>query len=194
MVCKYEQMKEWFSLAKRNSSFSEDLFIEVMNQDPEKVKACATKEAKKLYRMDKAVSNEFHRLKGFIRLNISSHRILYAQISIEHRIIDILLLHFHSRFPSFHILLEKDNIVYGIKPDSEIELFYMNLSEALGILEKKLPQDPNLIDSGYEDNWLSYYQSQFISERKKRKFSGNYIPKRYRLLDDIRPYSQISLI
>jgi probable DNA metabolism protein len=186
MVCTHEEMKQWFSLVKRHKDFSGDVFLEVMNQDPAKVKVCATDAARELYKMNRAVQSEIHRMKGFSRLQVSSHRVLYSSLELEHRIIDFLLLHFHVRFPNFHILLETDGIVYGIRPDSELEVFYMTLSEALGVLEKRLPQDPDLSDSDPQEMWDIYYNSQAIDKRRNIGLYKSKVPRKYRAASETR--------
>ncbi|MFH1055528.1 MAG: DUF4130 domain-containing protein [Candidatus Altiarchaeota archaeon] len=170
-----------FDLVRRHREFDQRLCDAVAKQDPSLVENCATSESRKLYEMQRSVLRCMHLKKGFMRLKISEHGILYAKTNLEHDVADLILNHFHNRFPTFHIALEHDKVTDVIQPDGRIIRYNLPLTEVLPTLESKLPRNPTLNElSNDEGLWETYYDSQQIMERDNPKLQQKMMPLKYR--------------
>ncbi|MFH0862696.1 MAG: DUF4130 domain-containing protein [Candidatus Altiarchaeota archaeon] len=167
-----------FGLVKRHRDYDMRLHDTVLMQDPTLVKNCATPESKRLYRMQREVSRCLHAKKGFLRLKRSPHGILYARTELEHDLADLLLSHFHHRYPTYHIALEHRRMTYIAAPGGKKTVTDESLEEAVLRLEASLPRE----DSGRTDEtlWRQYYDSQMSKERRNLRLMDKMMPRRYR--------------
>jgi probable DNA metabolism protein len=173
--------EEIFNLAKRHKDYNSIMHEKINQEEISIIKSCATKEARELYLMEKEIINELHRYKGFLRLNISPNGILYGSIDTKNNIIDLLLLHFHKRFPNAYILLEWKDNCYGIDSFGEYEFFIMGINESLKILEEKYPINELFLELSQEGlYWDEYFNSQNISLRRNTTLLKQKMPKKYR--------------
>jgi probable DNA metabolism protein len=178
-----------FDLAQRHRDFSYSLMIAVEKQSIELVKAMATDEARRLYNMHRQVSCEIHRLESFTRLNISKKGILYGSISPEHNVEEPVLNFFKNRFPAFIILIEskKKELCYVSKPGQKYTIIKKTLSETLVSIELDIPDNKiahelvnnnSDINSDDEDIWRTFYETQYIKERRNKRYFHKSMPRK----------------
>lgn len=169
-----------------------------------------TTNAKRYYRMARAVSREIHYHKMFTRLKIQGNTLLSGTIQPEHEIEDIILKFFYHRFPNFIIILNsiRKNSCYFIAPidlkkainkkcvlvKSESNYILgksaLNLEKLLSIL-LPLAQNKSLfkgiIDTDLDLNRLfkEFYDSQYIESRENYKLFFQNMPKKYQKKKDM---------
>jgi len=177
-------MNELFGFAHLHKNFKPELARLVYKQDPDIVKNIATSEARKLHGMHRCVMREVHLKSGFIRFESSDHGMLYAKINLEHKTEDMLLQHFHNRFPLFHIVLEVKGVSWLINKSGVISKYNLSVLDLVKQLEIRLPKNEllcelDLGESG-DDLWNKYYNSQYIGERRNLKLMKKMMPLKYR--------------
>lgn len=182
LLLKYDpHLVEFFSMSTKHKDFDLKLFDYVRKQDRQKTLNLLTKESRKLYRLHREVCTCLHLKKGFIRFKLSKKGILYAKTFIEHNIEHELLRFFHSRFPIFYVIIENKNKCFCVNNKGEINIISKPLSKVINNLEEELPDNNLLIDLDFEENiWETYYDSQFIKERRNLKLMQKMMPKKYR--------------
>jgi len=173
-------MMEEFYLAKRHKNFKQHLWNLVKEQPESLVLNKATKESKELYSLHRQVSGDYQRTRAFSRLNISEYGILYAKIEPEHRIEDLIAKWFFSRFPLFTIILSSKKGTFVISKDF-FKHSSLSLEEELKQISKSKEIDPLLNDlTDFNTlSWENIYDSNFIKERKNKKYFQKNIPKKY---------------
>ena len=116
------------------------------------------------------VTWELHRLKGFVRFMESASGALYAPLSPDHDICDLLLPHFRARLPEFpfvlHDVSRKKAAVYDGKNS-----FLAPLDRADVLLSAD--------ERAWQSLWRKYYQSVNIPSRERLKQMRGYLPVRY---------------
>jgi probable DNA metabolism protein len=170
-----------FSLAKRHKNFNPKILTALKKQDKNKILSISTKEARQIYNWNRQVANDYQRSRAFIRLNISKKGIVYGKITPEHFIEDLLARWFLSRFPLFTVILESKRGTFIISKDKSLKKCRESLDSLLKEYDS-LPDNPLLKDLSDFDAgsfWDSYYQSQYIKERKNPKYFLKNIPKKY---------------
>ena len=116
------------------------------------------------------VGFEIHRFHGFVRFLATASGALYAPISPDNDICDLLVPHFRARMPKIpfviHDVKRKKAAVY----DGE-NTFLAPLGEAEVVLAADEMQWQNL--------WKKYYNSVNIPSRERLKQMRGYMPVRY---------------
>ena len=114
---------------------------------------------------------EMHRMNGFVRFMESASGALYAPVSPDNDIVDLIAPHFRARFTNYpfvlHDVTRKKACVYDGK-----SLFLAPLERA----EVVLSADEN----AWQNLWRDYYESVNIPERERLKQMRGYLPVRYR--------------
>ncbi len=170
-----------FDLVFLHKDFDENTFSDVEDQDINIVKNLATKEARKLYEMQRSVMRCIHLKKSFIRFSLSRHGILYTRTHLEHNVVEQLLEHFNARYPLFHIAIEYDKKTYVISPEGKISVHGLRVEEAVRMLEAELMLDPILTEIEFDDGlWEEYYDSQYIRQRRNTGLMKKMMPLKYR--------------
>ena len=174
-------IREQFELACLHKDFDINLYNKVMKQDKNLVKSYATKESRKLYEQHTNVAKGIHFAECFTRFNYSKHGILHTKIKLEHNIIDYILRFFHNRFPLFMIAIEANKKTHTIDKNRIIKVYNLDINKTLAKLESSLPVDPFFQDLEIDkDLWNTYYDSQYISQRRNIKLMNKMMPKKYR--------------
>ena len=171
---------ELFSLVGRHRRFDERLLRKVLSQDEALVRNYATPESKKLYRMQRSVMGCLHLKKGFMRFRLSEHGILYARTRLEHDVIDLLLRHFHGRYPGFIVAVEVAGVTHAVNPDGSVWSRKRRVEDVVEVLEAEHPRDPGLTGLSYENLWGAFYGSQYIRERRNLKLMRKMMPGKHR--------------
>ena len=116
------------------------------------------------------VGYEVHRFHGFVRFMECASGALYAPISPDHDICDLLVPHFRARLPQFpfviHDVKRKKAAVYDGSHD-----FLAPLDRA----EVALSAD----ERAWQSLWKNYYASVNIPSRERLKQMRGYMPVRY---------------
>ena len=121
----------------------------------------------------KKVGHEIHKLHGFVRFIETASDALYAPISPDNDICDLLAPHFRARFPIFpfviHDVKRKKAAVYDGK-----KIFVAPLEQADILLSAN--------ETEWQSLWQRYYQSVTIAARtsteREKQMRGN-MPIRY---------------
>ena len=116
------------------------------------------------------VTFEIHRLHGFVRFMESESGALYAPISPDNDIVDLLVPHFRARLPEFpfvlHDVKRKKAAIYDGKA-----VFLAPLERAEVVLSAD--------ETKWQALWRRYYKSVNIPERERLKQMRGYMPVRY---------------
>ena len=170
-----------FDLVCRHRDYDKMLHEKVLGQDSALVENCATPEARRLYMMQRAVMRYLHAKAGFMRLKLSGHGVLYAEAELAHNVADLLLAHFHRRYPTFHIALGYDGRTYVADPCGMTTVYDKPVMDVVGALESALPENPKLDELMFgEDVWRRFYDSQQIAERRNTGLMDRMMPHRHR--------------
>lgn len=116
------------------------------------------------------VTFEIHRLHGFVRFMESESGALYAPISPDHDICDLLAPHFCARLKEYpfviHDVPRKKAVIYDGR-----NTFTAPLDRAEIVLSAK--------ETEWQSLWKRYYQSVNIPSRERLKQMRGYMPVRY---------------
>ena len=121
----------------------------------------------------KYVSNENHKLKGFLRFQELENHILYAEISPTNNVLELLSIHFMKRLKNEYWIIKDvgrntyifyDKHKYYIIADENINL------KTLGAIEK---------EKEVENLWVTFFNTIGIKERKNTRCQMNFMPKKY---------------
>jgi hypothetical protein len=169
-----------------------------------------TSNAKRYYRMARAVSREIHYHKMFTRLKIEGNAVLSGAIQPEHEIEDIILKFFYQRFPKFIIILKstrkktnffiapkelkesinKKTISVKIEHDYIIGNTIINLENLLAIFLPLVESNllfKRILDIDLDQNKLfkEFYDSQHIESRENYRLFFQNMPKKYQKKNDM---------
>ena len=121
--------------------------------------------------INKKVSTESHRFKGFIRFNYIDSKFLYASIEPDNDILELIGDHFKKRFSNeyfiIHDISREKALVYNCV---SYEIINMSISDY-----KKLSEHYDQ----YSDLWSCYFNSTTIVERINPNLQARMMPKRY---------------
>ncbi len=117
------------------------------------------------------VGHEAERLKGFVRFLESASGALYAPISPDNDICDLLGIHFRARLPGYPFVIHDVSRKKASVWDGE-HLFLAPLERA----EVLLSAD----EEAWQSLWREYYRSVNIPSRLRLKQMRGYLPVRYR--------------
>ncbi len=116
------------------------------------------------------VGLEIHRMHGFVRFFETESGALYAAISPDHDIADLLIPHFRARLKNFpfviHDVKRKKAAVWDLQSS-----FTAPLDKA----EVLISAD----ESAWQNLWKQYYKSVNIPSRERLKQMRGYLPVRY---------------
>ena len=116
------------------------------------------------------VSFEVHRFHGFVRFLESESGALYAPISPDNDICDLLVPHFRARLPQFPFVIHDVGRKKAAVYDGE-HTFLAPLERA----EVALSAD----EAAWQALWRNYYASVNIPSRERIKQMRGYMPVRY---------------
>jgi hypothetical protein len=154
--------------------------------------------ATKAYRMARQVGNEFHRARSFTRTQVNERGVLYGKMTVKHRIEDLVLKFFHSRFPEYIIILY--NVItkqsHIITEKRKISVETLSLEESVAKWSKDRPIIAKIADLNQKTEQIEelsqaeanekqilfeeFYLSQYAPERKNKKYFDRMMPKYWR--------------
>lgn len=118
----------------------------------------------------KKVGLEIHKLHGFVRFMETESGALYAPLSPDNDVVDILACHFRARLPQFpfvlHDVTRKKAAVYDGK-----NVFVAPLPHANVILAAD--------ENAWKKLWQNYYVAVNIPSRERLRQMRGYMPARY---------------
>lgn len=132
-----------------------------------------------LQQLLKKISRESHRMTAFVRFELGSDDIYYAQIEPDFDVLPVIAKHFQSRYA------DQKWLIYDLK--SQYGIFY-NLQEVYPITLTKGPQENlpvvgeislNPSEKQFQELWKQYFKSTNIASRKNTKLHLQHVPKRY---------------
>lgn len=124
-------------------------------------------------RIERYVSRENHKFKGFTRFKELNNNVLYAKINPTNNIIILLVNHFKNRLKNecFIIHDEKRNI-YAFYDKNK---YYIVDSKELKLLNIEYSEN----EKNIENMWCNFYKTIAIKERKNERVRMNFMPKKY---------------
>lgn len=121
--------------------------------------------------INKRVSLESHRFKGFIRFNYIDNKFLYSSIEPDNDILELIGEHFKKRFPNeyfiIHDISREKALIYN-------RAYYEIINMSIDDYEKL-----SLHNDEYSNLWRGYFESTTIEERINPKLQSRMMPKRY---------------
>ncbi len=116
------------------------------------------------------VGFEIHRFHGFVRFLATASGALYAPITPDNDICDLLVPHFRARMPQIPFVIHDVNRKKAAVHDGE-NTFLAPLSEAEVVLSAD--------ETAWQKLWRKYYDSVNIPSRERLKQMRGYMPVRY---------------
>lgn len=116
------------------------------------------------------VGHELERMRGFVRFLVCESGALYAPVSPDHDIVDLLLPHFRARLPKFPFVLHDVRRKKAAVYDGE-HAFLAPLETA----EIVLSADEEI----WQGLWKEYYRSVNIPSRERLRQMRGSMPVRY---------------
>ena len=118
----------------------------------------------------KKVSLEIHHLHGFLRFIETQSGALYAPISPDNDICDLLAPHFRARLPQYPFVIH------------DIQRKKVTVYDGKNTFNAYLPHADILIsadEDAWQNLWKEYYKSVNIPSRERIKQMKNFMPVRY---------------
>jgi hypothetical protein len=164
----------------RHYKYSPEIKRQVIEVPEAILRNSGTQMAKKINRMMREVSTEAYRAKQFTRTEINNRGVLFGVVSLKHKVIDLVLIYFHERWPQCIICLynEQTRKTWIIDEKGVIREYNQSLKKIVEEVSKNrqiLPYFEDIQFSG-EEIFETLYKSQFISERENKHYFKKMIP------------------
>ena len=139
---------QYLNTLKRHGDFSPRILHQFRSMSDLILKTSASPEAKKLLTMARAVGREAERMRQFTRTKLTERGVLFAYITLHHRVEDQILAYFHGRFPQFLIVLfeRRQKISYVIDEQGVIHTHPLPLKATVDLLSQNREILPLLQD------------------------------------------------
>ena len=119
------------------------------------------------------VSSENHKMKGFTRFKMINNKFLYAEISPDNNILELLSKHFQKRLKNELWIIKDTN--RNILSIYDLNTYHIISGENI----KLLALENNKNDNYYENLWCIFFKTIAIKERKNQKCQMSFMPKKY---------------
>lgn len=116
------------------------------------------------------ISQEIHRMKGFIRFEESADGVWYAHFEPDNDVIDLVAPHFAARLGTRFILHDVKRNRVAASDGKQIVTFYPSAPLTVYLSPKEVEM---------KELWRTYYDSVNVPERKNLKLMRSYMPVRY---------------
>ncbi len=166
-------------MAARHRDFDDRILQAVLSQDDALVSACATPESRSLHNMHSCVSRSLCKAEGFTRLEVSGNT-LYGRVELEHDIMDLLLSHFHRRYPGYDVALGQGNETFVMDAYGRVRVCKCGIDRYL--IENGIP---NAAEPDSDQLFETYYLSQCIKERRNVGLMRKMMPRKHSRLNHI---------
>jgi len=129
----------------------------------------------KVTQIAKMVSRERHRMKAFIRFQLTSDNIYFAEIEPDFNVIPLIAGHFKRRYADQEWIIYDKRRKYGIYYDlQKVEEVQFTFSEG-----KTNPNAFAESEALYQNMWKDYFKHVSIDSRKNTALHLRHVPKRY---------------
>jgi len=144
------------------------------------------------------VIREYNKMRGLVRFSeVFPEMILFARnIGLEHRIGDLLANHFGKRYPQFCVVISslkkayigswRRDLTFPYKKSKRYPVWIKKFSEAddfIGefrlLIQEQSQERIELFEFSDKEFHESYYDLQYISERKNLKHAQSMLPYKY---------------
>ncbi len=129
----------------------------------------------RLFELSRAVSNEAHLFREFVRFGESEEGILIARIKPKNQVLSLMAHHFADRFPEEHFVILDETHRMGLFHERGKKWYLSPL--AVDVLERIWMHSQG---EKYEDLWRSFFHTIAIQERTNPKCQRNHCALRYR--------------
>ncbi len=128
----------------------------------------------RLMELNRAVGNEAHYFREFLRFEEREHRVLLGKIRPQNQVLPLIMPHFADRLPREHFLiLDTGRQTAGLHPAGGDWYLASLASERVEELLREK------VDS-YQDLWKTFFNAIAVEARKNPKLQRNMLPLRYR--------------
>jgi probable DNA metabolism protein len=125
------------------------------------------------------VHRERHRMKAFVRFQLTKDGIYYAAVDPDFNVLPLIIDHFKNRYADQRWLIYDLKRKYGIYYDLEkVETIMLEFNESnnngkdiAGSFDEK--------EDLYQQLWKDYFKSVNIASRKNMTLHIRHVPKRY---------------
>ncbi|PRY53022.1 putative DNA metabolism protein [Arcticibacter pallidicorallinus] len=129
----------------------------------------------KVTQIAKMVSRERHRMKAFIRFQLTSDNIFFAEIEPDFNVIPLIAGHFKGRYADQEWIIYDKRRKYGIYYDlQKVEEVQFTFSE--GKINSNVFAESEAL---YQNMWKDYFKHVSIDSRKNTALHLRHVPKRY---------------
>lgn len=129
----------------------------------------------KVTQIAKMVSRERHRMKAFIRFQLTADNIYFAEIEPDFNVIPLIAGHFKRRYADQEWIIFDKRRKYGIYYDlQKVEEVQFTFSEG-----KANPNAFSESEALYQNMWKDYFKHVSIDSRKNTALHLRHVPKRY---------------
>ncbi len=128
----------------------------------------------RILELNRAVGNEAHFFREFLRFDERENHILFGRIRPKNNVISLVMPHFADRLPQENFLiLDMGRHTAGLHPAGG-EWYLTQLDPEAGeqLLQKQ--EDP------FRDLWKTFFQAISVEQRKNPKLQRSMMPLRYR--------------
>ena len=164
----------------RHYKYSPEIERQVIEVPEAILRNSGTQMAKRINRMMREVSTEAYRAKQFTRTEINNRGVLFGVVSLKHKVIDLVLIYFHERWPQCIICLynEQTRKTWIIDETGVIREYNQSLKKIVEEVSKNRQIVPYFEDIQFsgEEIFETLYKSQFIFERENNKYFKKMIP------------------
>lgn len=119
------------------------------------------------------VSSENHKMKGFTRFKMINNKFLYAEISPDNNILDLLSKHFQKRLKNELWIIKDTN--RNILSIYDLNTYHIVSGENIKLLALENSKNDNY----YENLWCIFFKTIAIKERENKKCQMSFMPKKY---------------
>jgi probable DNA metabolism protein len=135
-------------------------------------------------RINKMVHRERHRMKAFIRFQLTKDDLYYAAIEPDFNVIPLIIPHFKNRYANQRWLIYDIRRQYGIYYDLHtVETITLDFAEGNKAQDITLVLDEK--ETFYQRLWQDYFKSVNIASRRNMPLHIKHVPRRYwRLLTE----------
>ena len=124
-------------------------------------------------KLAKRVSNECHKLKGFVRFKEINNHVLYAEIAPDSDVLELLSRHFAKRLANEYWLIKDVNRnMYSIY---DTKKYYIISGKNINLKDIEIKEEEKEV----ENLWLTFFKTIGIAARENRRCQMNFMPKKY---------------
>jgi probable DNA metabolism protein len=133
----------------------------------------------RIQRISKMVHRERHRMKAFIRFQLTKDGIYYAAIEPDYNVIPLIITHFKNRYADqrwlIYDLRRKYGIYYDLSKVETITLEFTPGNQGGRHITISFDEKEHL----YQRLWQDYFKSVNIQSRKNMSLHLRHVPRRY---------------